>query len=47
MKQQFVNAQTREEAAKTCPWAEKIVKVTGGFLCFESAQDYEMWKNQR
>ena len=38
---------TRKEARMICPWAEKIVKVEGGWMCFESMRDYEIWKNQK
>ena len=47
MKQQFVEAKTRKQAQKICSWAEKIVKVDGGYICFESYQDYLVWKNQK
>lgn len=30
-----------------CPWAAKIVKVEGGYKCFEGIDDYEIWKNQK
>lgn len=38
---------TRERAKKECPWAAKIVKVCGGFRCFESVEEYRVWKNQK
>lgn len=47
MKQQFVEAKSKKEAKKMCRWAEKIVKVYGGYRCFESYQDYLVWKNQK
>lgn len=47
MKSQFVEAKTKKQAAKKCPWAEKIVKVEGGYHCFEINQDYLVWKNQK
>ncbi len=47
MRNQFTEAKTKKEAADKCPWAEKIVKVEGGYHCFESAQDYKTWKNQK
>ena len=47
MKQQFVEAKNRKEAQRECPWAERIVKVHGGYHCFESERDYETWKNQK
>ena len=47
MQQQFVEAKTKKEAQVKCPWAEVIVKVEGGYMCFESRQDYETWKRQK
>lgn len=47
MRQQFVMAKTKKEALKKCPWAEKIVKVVDGYHCFESNQDYLVWKKQK
>ena len=47
MQQQFVEAKTKKEALAKCPWAEVIVKVEGGYMCFESRQDYETWKRQK
>jgi len=47
MRQQFVEAKSKKEAQEKCPWAEKIVKVSGGYRCFESHQDYETWKRQK
>lgn len=47
MRHQFVTAKTAKEARDKAPWAEKIVKVEGGYMAFESARDYETWKQQR
>ena len=47
MRKQFVECKTKGQAAKSCPWASKIAKVYGGFMCFESVDDYRIWKNQR
>jgi hypothetical protein len=44
---QFVQAKTRKQAVAECPWAAKIVKVEGGYMCFESITDYETWRNQK
>jgi hypothetical protein len=41
------DAKTRAKAQKDFPWAEKIVRVEGGFLCFESAADFRTWNNQK
>jgi len=47
MQQQFIEAKTKADAKRICWWAEKIVKVEGGYRCFESYQDYLTWKKQR
>ncbi|WP_438435384.1 hypothetical protein [Gorillibacterium sp. sgz500922] len=47
MRQTHIDAKTAAEARKKAPWAAKVVKVTGGYLAFESINDYETWKNQK
>ena len=47
MREKFVECGTRYQAAKECPWASKIAKVRGGFMCFESVEDYKTWRNQK
>ena len=46
MRKQFIEG-SKAEAKKACPWASKIVKVLGGYQCFESITDYEVWNNQK
>lgn len=46
MRQQYCEVLNKEQAETLCPWACKIIKVCGGYLCFESITDYEIWKNQ-
>lgn len=46
MEVQFVQTESRYQAKKECPWQHKTVKVYGGYMCFESEADYEIWKNQ-
>lgn len=29
------------------PWASVMVKCDGGYLCFESWSDYELWMNHK
>lgn len=43
----FIQCATRKEASANCPWAEKIVKVDGGYLCFKFIEDYEIWRGQK
>ena len=47
MKQQFIEASTAKKAREIAPWADKIVKVEGGYMAFESARDWETWKKQK
>ena len=47
MKTVFVECKTRKTAIRRCPWAAKIVKVQGGYMAFESVQDFETWKRQK
>lgn len=39
-------AQTEEEAREKWPECEIFAEVDGGWAAFETAQEYEMWKNQ-
>ena len=39
MKTQHINAKTAAAARKLAPWAAVVIKVAGGYLAFESAQD--------
>jgi hypothetical protein len=47
MRTQFVETNSRKAAAAECPWAAKIVKVDGGYMCFESVADYNTWHGQK
>lgn len=47
MKHEFVECKSRSTAKRLCPWACAIAKVCGGYYCFESATDYQTWKNQK
>ena len=42
-----VECKSRSTARRRCPWAAIVVKVEGGFLCFESFADYRVWRGQR
>jgi len=46
MRKQFVQVETEEEALDTCPWAAMVVPVAGGYMCFESRQDWLVWNDQ-
>lgn len=47
MRTKFVETESRYQAKKQCPWAEKVTKVCGGYMYFESYYDYQIWKNQK
>ena len=47
MKTKFIETESRNKAKKACPWSTTIAKVCGGFMCFESVDDYKTWKNQK
>lgn len=47
MRTETVECKHRSTAKRRCPWAAVIAKVEGGFMCFESVDDYRTWKNQR
>ena len=47
MRKQFVEAKTRKQAADACPWASEIIKVDGGYMCFESVEDARIWRAQK
>jgi hypothetical protein len=45
--QRFVKCRTRRLARRSCPWATIILKVEGGFLCFEHIDgylNYQLWQ---
>ena len=47
MRQQYCEVESKKEAEFMCPWACKIIKTEGGYLCFESLEDYYTWKDQK
>jgi hypothetical protein len=38
---------TKATAIKKMPWAEIIIKVDGGYMGFESIDDYKQWQYER
>lgn len=46
MRKQFVQVATKEEAIEACPWAAEVVEADGGWMCFESVADYDVWAAQ-
>lgn len=47
MRTKFVECRYRYQAQNECPWASKIRQVYGGYMCFESMNDYYTWNNQK
>lgn len=43
----FIACTSRATAERYYPAAEVIAKADGGWMCFDSARDYEGWKNQK
>ena len=41
------NSKNRKKAIDEMPYASKVVAVVGGYIGFESLDDYEIWKNQK
>ena len=46
MRKELIVCKNRKTAVKRAPWACKVVKVEGGYMAFESWDDYNTWKNQ-
>jgi hypothetical protein len=46
MRKQFVEVGTSEEAWQLCPWAAVVAACDGGFMAFESTNDYDTWQAQ-
>jgi hypothetical protein len=46
VKVEFVEAVAKPEAFKACPWAIRAFKVGNGYICFESASEYRVWRDQ-
>ncbi len=47
MRKLFIECASRSTAARRAPWAAVIMKVEGGFIAFESAEDYRVAKAQK
>ena len=37
----------RPRLDRLVPWAEKIIKVWGGWMAFESDPDFKTWRSQK
>ena len=47
MRTQFVQTGSRKKAIDECSWQSRTLKVCGGYMCFESVDDFETAKNQK
>ncbi len=47
MRKEMIEVKTAKQARKAAPWAAKIVKVSGGYLAFESINDFNLWRKQK
>ena len=48
MRVEFIECKYRYQAKKRCPFVPvAIMKMCGGYMCFESWTDYDIWKNQK
>ena len=41
------NRKNRKKAIEEMPYASKVVAVVGGYMGFESWDDYYVWNNQK
>jgi hypothetical protein len=41
------DATSARQARKLAPWAAVIIKVEGGYLAFESAEEARIWRRQK
>ena len=47
MRTETIECKSRATAKKRATWACRIVKVVGGYKCFEYESDYQAWKRQK
>lgn len=47
MRTEFIECADYRTAYRRAPWASRVAKVCGGFMAFESVDDYETWKRQK
>jgi len=44
MRKEFIKCDNKYEAIERCPWYGFIARVPGGYMCFETATQYQVWK---
>lgn len=47
MASRFIQANSKREAYDMAPGAAKLIKVRGGYMAFDSIDDYETWRMQK
>jgi hypothetical protein len=47
MRKEFIQTETQAQAEDQAPWAAVIIAAEGGFMAFESQDDYAVWQNQK
>ena len=47
MRIETVDCKTYKTAYNRCPWAARVMRVAGGFIAYESVDDYETAKRQK
>jgi len=47
MRKEIIECETLEQAQEQAPWSSKIEKIEGGFMAFESNDDFLTWSNQK
>lgn len=47
MRTEFLPVKTAAQARKQAPWAAVVHKAGGGYMAFESIEDYQRWKSQK
>lgn len=47
MRKEFIECACRKTAKRRATWAAVITKVDGGFMAFESVEEYYTWRNQK
>lgn len=48
MRTMFIQTTTKYRAQKLCPFTPAIIAIVcGGFMCFESKNDYLTWRKQQ
>lgn len=47
MRTEFIECADYRTAYRRAPWASRVMKVSGGFIAYESITDYDNAKRQK